>query len=350
MYTEVETYMTSIERIAEFGQLEREQQLEVGSTEPDTSWPDKGEIVFENVSLSYSSKNSSNKKENEEEPEVEKEEEEEDTTSVLKNLTFTINGGEKVGIIGRTGAGKSSLINVLFRLSPLKSGRIFLDGVDTAQVSLRRLRRESLSIIPQEPVLFSGSLRRNLDPFNERTDSELWEALEKVTLKGKVKDTAALDSEATLVEGEFSVGQKQLLCLARALLRSNRVLVLDEVTANVDPRTDVLIQTTIRSEMEAPQVDSQKGLDSQANGSGTQMTVLTIAHRLHTIIDYDRVLVLDHGRLVQFDTPHSLIQSKEGVFYELYSSLNADARIDLAKQAEKTYKNNQRKKLENNNQ
>ena len=325
MYTEVETHMTSVERIAEFGQLEKEPQLERGTIEPEDSWPSRGEIVFENVSLSYRNSGKTHQDEGEEED-----------TPVLRNLSFTVRGGEKVGIVGRTGAGKSSLISALYRLAPLTTGRVLVDGVDTAAVSLRHLRGRALSIIPQEPVLFSGSLRRNLDPFGEHSDAQLWTILETIQLRGKVNGGIESLEANPLLEGEFSVGQKQLLCLGRALLRRNRILVLDEATSSCDPRTDALIQAAIRA-MDSVACDSGGDSGDSSKNHSTATTLLTIAHRINTIIDYDRVMVLDQGRLVQFDTPHALIQAGEGVFYELFSSLSADARAELAKQAERVH-------------
>lgn len=205
---EVETYMTSVERIIEFGNLDKE-NIDDGQITPNHDWPPRGDIVFKNVSLQYDPNES----------------------FVLKDLNFSISGGEMIGIVGRTGAGKSSIITTLFRLTQ-PFGTIYIDGIDTANISLSMLRK-NLAIIPQEPILFSGNIRGNLDPFNERTDDELWDAIEKVQLKSKI---FSLDSPVSESGSDFSVGQKQLICLARALLRRNKILILDEATANVDPR------------------------------------------------------------------------------------------------------------------
>ncbi|XP_017487197.1 PREDICTED: multidrug resistance-associated protein 4-like [Rhagoletis zephyria] len=291
-------YLVSVERVVEFGELEKE-PLEECIQEPHESWPQRGNIVYENVSLAYDGAG-------DDPPQL-----------VLRDLNFNIKGGEKVGIVGRTGAGKSSLITTLFRLTQ-PTGQIFIDNIDTADISLSRLRR-GLAIIPQEPILFSGTIRRNLDPFNEKSDEELWDAIDKVQLKTKIQSfPSKLDSSVSECGSDFSVGQKQLICLARAILRRSPILILDECTAAVDPRTDSLIQQTIRNEF--------------ANN-----TVLTIAHRLNTIIDNERVMVLDQGRLVQFDSPYELIKQKSGIFSELFDNHTQEVKNELLKAAEKVY-------------
>ncbi|CAH1286470.1 unnamed protein product [Diabrotica balteata] len=272
-WSELENQMTSVERVQEYADLKHEEDNH--TVEPAATWPDQGKIEFKNMSLQYSP----------------------DDPPVLKNLSFVIKPSEKVGIVGRTGAGKSSLIQAVFRLTHI-DGSILIDDIDTKSVALKKLRSK-ISIIPQEPVLFSGTLRNNLDPFDEYKDEVLWNALEQVELKSAVDDLpAGLDSKMAEGGSNFSVGQRQLVCLARAVIRNNKILVLDEATANVDPYTDGLIQTTIR-----------KNFD--------KCTVLTIAHRLNTIMDSDKVLVMDAGKAVEFDHPHTLLQNQNGIFYSL---------------------------------
>ena len=200
-------------------------------------------------------------------------------------------------MVGRTGAGKSSIIQSLFRLAQ-NEGQILIDGVDVGLIGLHDLRKK-ISIIPQEAVLFSGSLRFNLDPFAERSDDELWNSLEQVELKSEISSMpGGLDCKVLDGGSNFSAGQRQLLCLARAILRNNKILILDEATANVDSETDKLIQDTIR------------------NNFG-DCTIVTIAHRLHTVMDSDKVLVMDAGEEVEFDHPFELIQNPDGFFKRL---------------------------------
>nr|CAD7423725.1 unnamed protein product [Timema monikensis] len=244
------------------------------ATQPSKDWPTEGRVQFTDYKLRYR----------------------EGLDLVLKGLNFTINGGEKVGIVGRTGAGKSSLTLALFRIIEPAGGSIIIDGVDIIGLGLHVVRSR-ITIIPQDPVLFSGSLRQNLDPFNNLSDDAVWKAIDHAHLKSFVKSLpAGLNHQISEGGENLSVGQRQLICLARALLRKTKVLVLDEATAAVDLETDDLIQATIRKEFQ-------------------ECTVLTIAHRLNTILDSNRVLVLDQGQVVEFDTPQSLLQKKDSVFY-----------------------------------
>ncbi|XP_062142485.1 probable multidrug resistance-associated protein lethal(2)03659 [Drosophila sulfurigaster albostrigata] len=300
---ELENTMTAVERVVEYEDIEPEGALEApADKKPAKSWPEHGKITFEELSLRYF-------------PDPKSE-------YVLKSLNFVIKAREKVGIVGRTGAGKSSLINALFRLS-YTDGSILIDKRDTQEMGLHDLRSK-ISIIPQEPVLFSGTMRYNLDPFDEYSDQKLWSSLEEVKLKDVVADLpSALQSKITEGGTNFSVGQRQLVCLARAILRENRVLVMDEATANVDPQTDALIQTTIRNKFK-------------------ECTVLTIAHRLHTIMDSDKVLVMDAGRVVEFGTPYELLTSAETkVFHDMVKQTGKATYENLLQVAKKAFESNQ---------
>lgn len=301
---EVENMMTSVERVVEYTELESEAPWET-QKRPPPDWPSKGLVTFDQVSFSYSA----------------------DGPKVLHNLKAMFRPKEKVGIVGRTGAGKSSLVSALFRLAE-PQGKIYIDGVLTSEIGLHDLRQK-MSIIPQDPVLFTGSMRKNLDPFNQHTDEELWNALQEVQLKSVVEELPG-KLETVLAESgsNFSVGQRQLVCLARAILRKNRILIIDEATANVDPRTDELIQKTIRDKFR-------------------ECTVLTIAHRLNTIIDSDRILVLDAGRIHAYDEPYTLLQDQDGIFYKMVRQTGKQEAAALLEAAKQAYESGSRPNLTN---
>ncbi|XP_016089140.1 multidrug resistance-associated protein 4-like [Sinocyclocheilus grahami] len=293
---EVENMMTSVERVIEYTELESEAPWET-QKRPPPDWPNRGLITFDRVNFSYSS----------------------DGPVVLKNISAMFRPREKVGIVGRTGAGKSSLISALFRLME-PEGKIIVDRVLTSEIGLHDLRQK-MSIIPQDPVLFTGTMRKNLDPFTQHSDHDLWNTLEEVQLKAAVEELPnKLETELAESGSNFSMGQRQLVCLARAILRKNRILIIDEATANVDPRTDELIQKTIRDKFK-------------------ECTVLTIAHRLNTIIDSDRILVLDAGRIHEYDAPHVLLQNQNGIFYKMVQQTGKAEAASLLQTAKQAYMN-----------
>ncbi|EDV28862.1 uncharacterized protein TRIADDRAFT_19489, partial [Trichoplax adhaerens] len=217
---------------------------------------------------------------------------------VLNRVTFSINAQERIGIIGRTGSGKSSLMACLFRLTEIESGKICIDGIDIRDIGIKNLR-SSLSMIPQDPFLFANTLRKNLDPFDEFDDEEIWSALEKVELKDKINSmTDKLYTNVFAGGSNFSLGERQLLCLARVLLKPSKILMLDEATAFMDTKTDAIIQQTLIKEFK---------------GS----TVLVVAHRLNTVLNCDRILALSAGKVVEFDTPRKLMKRRTSKFKEL---------------------------------
>ncbi|XP_032678118.1 multidrug resistance-associated protein 4-like [Odontomachus brunneus] len=291
---EMISLMTSVERILQYTNLPTEKSI-VPKDPPPPTWPTNGRLTFKNVNMKY----------------------DKNDAPVLKNLNVSIEPGWKVGVVGRTGAGKSSLISALFRLfDEGLEGEIKIDDRDTSTVGLTELRSK-ISIIPQEPVLFSESLRYNLDPFNQYEDMILWEVLRQVEL-----NNVGLDQEVFYGGHNFSVGQRQLICLARAILRNNRLLVLDEATANIDTHTDSLIQDTIRS-------------------SFKECTVLTIAHRLNTIIDSDRIIVMENGYIVEFGCPYELLHDKpNGYFSKMVKQTGSEMTQKLLEQAEKACQKN----------
>uniref|UniRef100_A0A1B6DNL6 Multidrug resistance-associated protein lethal(2)03659 n=1 Tax=Clastoptera arizonana TaxID=38151 RepID=A0A1B6DNL6_9HEMI len=273
---DVANQMTSVERVLEYASLTPEEDNKEKNITLPSAWPTKGLIEMKHVSLRYSDLD----------------------WPVLKDLNFVIQPKEKVGIVGRTGAGKTSLIAALFHLAKI-DGSIYVDSVDTKTVPLETLRSR-ISIIPQDPVLFSGTIRMNLDPFEQFPDYVLWRVLEEVDLRESMRSTENFGLDTHVLDGgsNFSIGQRQLLCLARAILRNNNILILDEATANVDPHTDSQIQSIIRRKF-------------------SSCTVLTIAHRLHTIMDSDKVMVMDEGKIVEFDHPYVLLSKHKGYLYSL---------------------------------
>ncbi|KAG7491926.1 hypothetical protein MATL_G00008620 [Megalops atlanticus] len=274
-WTDVENNIVSVERVKEYADTPKEAAWTVESSALPVAWPQTGTIEFHDYGLQYRK----------------------GLEWALKGITLHIQEREKVGIVGRTGAGKSSLALGIFRILEAAKGEIYIDGINIAEIGLHDLRSR-ITIIPQDPVLFSGSLRMNLDPFDAYSDEEVWSALELAHLKNFVSGLPdKLNHECSEGGENLSLGQRQLVCLARALLRKTKILLLDEATAAVDLETDNLIQSTIRSQFE-------------------DCTVLTIAHRLNTIMDYTRVIVMDKGHIAEMDSPSNLI-AQRGHFYRM---------------------------------
>eukprot|EP00003_Mantamonas_plastica_P005852 TRINITY_DN1477_c0_g1_i3.p1 TRINITY_DN1477_c0_g1~~TRINITY_DN1477_c0_g1_i3.p1 ORF type:complete len:1396 (-),score=534.50 TRINITY_DN1477_c0_g1_i3:135-3824(-) len=276
LIAELEVRMTNLDRLLAYSELPKEEAVDKQYDEVPQSWPDKGEIVFDHYSMRYR----------------------EGLDLVLKDINVTVSPGQTVGVVGRTGAGKSSLILALTRMVEGAEGCIRIDGIDVAKVALSDLRSR-IAIIPQSPTLFDGSLRFNLDPFNEKDDVDIWDVLESIQLKDSVSELKD-KLEYHVAEGgvNFSVGERQLICIGRALLRDCSVVLLDEATASVDIDTDALIQKTVRTMFKGK-------------------TVVTIAHRLNTIMDNDRILVMDDGNAAEFASPTELLEDEESLFYAL---------------------------------
>ncbi|KAI1199553.1 P-loop containing nucleoside triphosphate hydrolase protein [Nemania serpens] len=293
---EVENGMNAVERLLHYGtQLEEEAPEHTIDVRP--SWPEKGEIVFDNVEMRYR----------------------ENLPLVLKGLSIHVKGGERIGIVGRTGAGKSSIMSTLFRLVEISGGQITIDGIDIATIGLHDLRSR-LAIIPQDPTLFRGTVRSNLDPFSEHSDLELWSALRQADLVSEDagpndKDPGRIHLDSVVEEDglNFSLGQRQLMALARALVRGSRIIVCDEATSSVDMETDDKIQKTMAVGF--------KG-----------RTLLCIAHRLRTIIGYDRICVMDAGRIAELGTPLELWEVDGGIFRSMCerSGIRHEDLIDMA--------------------
>ncbi|RAL41406.1 hypothetical protein DM860_010200 [Cuscuta australis] len=277
-FTETEKEMVSMERVLQYMDIPQEELIE--GRRVNQSWPSQGEINFQNVTIKYM-------------PAL---------PPALRGVSFAIAGGTQVGIIGRTGAGKSSILNALFRLYPICGGRIVVDGIDTSDVSLRDLR-DRFSVVPQAPFLFEGSLRTNLDPLCVYDDIEIWKVLEKCHLKEEVEAAGGLDMDVKGFGAPFSVGQRQLLCLVRALLKSSKILCLDECTASVDTQTASKLHKVIKDECQ-----------------GT--TVIAIAHRISTVLDMDNILILDQGILVEQGHPNDLVEDESSLFSSFAKASN----------------------------
>ncbi|XP_012526578.1 multidrug resistance-associated protein 5 isoform X3 [Monomorium pharaonis] len=280
LMSETEVRFISVERISYYLKtLQREGASRMVALKPADDWPSHGKIEFKAVQMRYR----------------------EELPLILIDISFSIKAGEKIGIVGRTGSGKSSLVVALFRLVEICGGIIKIDGIDISKLELDILRSR-LSIIPQDPILFSGTIRSNLDPFQRHTDHDIWSALEKTQMKEKVSLMLRnLDASVGFGGNNLSVGERQLLCLSRALLHSTKVLILDEATASVDPETEATVQNTLQNEF-------------------ADCTVLTIAHRLQTVLTCNRILVMREGKIVEFDAPTTLLSHPDSEFSKLMAA------------------------------
>ncbi|XP_021928372.1 multidrug resistance-associated protein 5-like isoform X2 [Zootermopsis nevadensis] len=282
LVSEIEIRFISVERISLYiKSLECEGKQGI-TLKPPSDWPSKGNIKFQNVTLQYRK----------------------GLPDALNNVSFSVQSGETLGIVGRTGSGKSSLIAALLRLVEVSSGKIKIDGLDIADINLEQLRTQ-LSVIPQDPVLFDSTIRFNLDPFESCTDDVIWEVLEKTKLRDRISNIGG-QLQACVGQGResLSVGERQLLCLARALLRNAKILVLDEATASIDPETEAAVQSTVQNEFK-------------------HCTVLTIAHRLSTVTSCDKILVMDKGQVFEFGTPANLMSNPNSKFSKMLSVADA---------------------------
>ncbi|KAK0601044.1 hypothetical protein LWI29_020831 [Acer saccharum] len=278
----LENQIISVERMLQYSSIPSEPPLVIEENQLDRCWPSHGEVVIRDLQVRYA-------------PHL---------PLVLQGLTCTFAGGMKTGIVGRTGSGKTTLIQTLFRTVEPAAGQITIDGINISAIGLHDLRSR-LSIIPQDPTMFDGTLRSNLDPLEEYTDEKIWEALDKCQLGDEVgKKEGKLDSKVTENGENWSMGQRQLVCLGRVLLKKSKVLVLDEATASVDTATDNLIQQTLRQHF-------------------TDCTVITIAHRITSVLDSDMVMLLSHGLIEEYDSPTKLLEDKSSSFAQLVAEYSA---------------------------
>ena len=282
----LQSYMTSTQRLLGFAELKAEGEL---SLLPDFKIT-KGCVVFANVCMRYRP----------------------DCMLALDNLSLSIEAGMKVGVIGRTGAGKSSILQVLFRLVNPEAGTVFIDGVDYMTLGLHDLRKQ-VSVIPQSSFLFSVSIRDNLDPFREHTDDEIFQVLNEVSLNLCTEEPSDLDTMIVGQQLNFSSGQKQLFCLARSILRRNKIVMMDEATSNIDNETDKLMQSIVREKFK-------------------DCTMITIAHRLRTVVCSDKIVVMENGACKEFGTPAELVSNEDSLFRNFVMNTGAEesqALIDL---------------------
>ena len=276
----LENIMISLERCLQYTRIKGEKPSEIKPKDEELqkkNWPQEGRIRFENYSVRYRPT----------------------TEVVLKNLNFQIEGNEKVGVVGRTGSGKSTICLCLFRILEPLEGTIYIDDEDITQMGLDILRR-NITIIPQDPCLMEGSLKYNIDPFDTAQDDEILQILKKIGFEYTESDDKILNRKIEQGGSNLSVGEKQLVCIARAILRKTKIIVMDEATANIDMKTEEKIQNALEYVLDFS-------------------TVITVAHRIKTIINYDKILVLNNGKIEEFDTPKNLLKNEKSLFYELYS-------------------------------
>jgi ABC-type multidrug transport system fused ATPase/permease subunit len=272
---EVQDNIGAVDSAREMSDLEAEHEP-VKETETPEIWPSRGKIAFDGVVMPYLP----------------------GKPPVLKGVTFSVYDGEKIGVVGRTGAGKSSLIVALYRLAEISKGTIHVDDIDCSTVKLKKLRR-SMAIIPQEPVMFSGTIRSNLDPFDEYGDDELTDVLHKCLLGPMLEHSEeGLETKVDVMGANFSLGTQQLICLARAMLNASRILLLDEATAALDSDTNNAVQEVLKKHF-------------------NDRTIFTIAHRLDTIIESDRIITMDSGVIAEFERPDILLETEGSIFREL---------------------------------
>lgn len=298
-FAETEAAITAIERVDAMADLPREKPMKTSKEfAVDAAWPRTGSVSFEGVSMRYRK----------------------GLPCALNDLSFEIPAGKSCGVVGRTGAGKSSLTVALFRLVEIESGRIMFDGVDLSTIGLSDVRGRGISIIPQDPFLTGAALRDCLDPFNKHKDEDIIEALKAVRMGSDDEEENARILTSHLEEGgvNYSVGERQLLNLARALLSQPKLLVLDEATASIDGETDAFIQKMLRSRF-------------------PNTTLITIAHRLNTIMDYDLVLVMNAGQAVEFASPKELLDNPDGIFSELVDATGSESSTFLREMANGEY-------------
>ncbi|KAL5727200.1 Multidrug resistance-associated protein 7 [Ranunculus cassubicifolius] len=280
-------HIISVERLSQYMNIPSEAPIVINESRPTPDWPTVGRVEFHNLKIRYRP----------------------DTPLVIRGISCEFEGGHKIGIVGRTGSGKTTLISALFRLVEPVEGRIVIDGVDISTIGLHDLRSR-FGIIPQDPTLFNGTVRYNLDPLSQHSDTEIWEVLRKCQLLDVVQDKEkGLDASVLEDGSNWSMGQRQLFCLGRAILRRSRILVLDEATASIDNATDKILQRTIRTEF-------------------ADCTVITVAHRIPTVMDCTMVLAISDGMLVEYDEPIKLINREGSLFGQLVKEYWSHSEVD----------------------